>query len=92
MSSTSSESQPETTARMPRPQHLPWEDLMALRRHEVALNLGLSAPWLAASLGGAQQGYFLLAILCSAAFFLTALRQAHDHAVRRHPRHTPHPP
>lgn len=78
MPSTSRASQPETTARMSRPQHLRWKDLVALRRHEVALNLGLSAPWLAASLWAAQQGHFLLAIPCSAAFFLTALRQAHD--------------
>lgn len=78
MPSTTRESRIETTASLRRPQRLPWQDLVALRRHEVILNLGLSAPWLAASLWAAQQGYLLLAIPCSAAFFLTALRQAHD--------------
>jgi fatty acid desaturase len=49
---------------MRRPAQVHWEDLVPLRPSQVALNLGLSAPWLAASLW--------------AAFFLTALRQAHD--------------
>ncbi|MDQ3058420.1 MAG: fatty acid desaturase [Pseudomonadota bacterium] len=78
MSSPRDENRLETTAGLPRPQRLHWKDLVALRRHEIILNLGLSAPWLGVSLWAAQQGYFLLAIPCSAAFFLTALRQAHD--------------
>ena len=57
---------------------LKWQDLVRLRRTEVALNLSLSAPWLAGSLWAAQQDLYWLAAPCSAAFFLTALRQAHD--------------
>ncbi|CAM3496098.1 fatty acid desaturase [Polaromonas hydrogenivorans] len=78
MSSSTSENRMKTTTGMQRPLRVRWEDLVALRRHEVALNLGLSAPWLAASLWAAQNGHYLLAMPCSAAFFLTALRQAHD--------------
>lgn len=78
MSSTPIPRQPASTARLPRPLHLRWQDLVPLRSHEVALNLGLSAPWLAASLWAASQGYYLLAVVCSGAFFLTGLRQAHD--------------
>lgn len=63
---------------MPRPIQLHWQDLVALRRSEVAINLLLSAPWLAASLWAAQHELYALAAPCSAAFFLTALRQAHD--------------
>lgn len=58
--------------------HLKWQDLVSLRRTEVALNLSLSAPWLAGSLLAAQQDLYWIAAPCSAAFFLTALRQAHD--------------
>lgn len=63
--------------RSARPQ-VPWQDLVALRRSEVALNLGLSLPWLAGSLWAAERDLYLLAVPCSAVFFLTALRQAHD--------------
>jgi fatty acid desaturase len=63
---------------MHRPTQVRWEDLVPLRRGQVALNLGLSAPWLAASLWAAQHDLYLLAMPLSAAFFLTALRQAHD--------------
>lgn len=62
----------------PRNHNLQWADLVPLRRHDVALNLVLSAPWLAASLWAAQQNLYWLAAPCSAAFFLTGLRQAHD--------------
>lgn len=62
----------------PAPGKVAWQDLVALRPHEVALNLGLSAPWLAASVWAAQRDLYALSIPCSAAFFLTALRQAHD--------------
>ncbi|MDB5930885.1 MAG: Fatty acid desaturase [Polaromonas sp.] len=61
-----------------RPTTVQWQDLVALRPGEVLLNLGLSAPWLALSLWAAQQDLYWLAMPCSAAFFLTALRQAHD--------------
>ncbi len=54
MSSKTRESRVETTTGMHRPLQVRWEDLVALRHHEVALNLGLSAPWLAASLWAAQ--------------------------------------
>lgn len=62
----------------PRPTQVRWDDLVALRPRQVALNLGLSAPWLAGSLWAAQQDLYWLAMPLSAAFFLTALRQAHD--------------
>ena len=55
-----------------------WLDLVQLTPSQVTVNLGLSVPWLAASLWAAQNDWYLLAIPCSAAFFLTALRQAHD--------------
>ena len=64
-------------SRSARPE-LPWQDLVPLRRHQVALNLGLSLPWLAGSLWAADRDLYLLAVPCSALFFLTALRQAHD--------------
>lgn len=54
------------------------EDLVTLRRGEIAFNLLLSAPWLAGSLWAAHHDQYLLAMPLSAAFFLTALRQAHD--------------
>jgi fatty acid desaturase len=65
------------SSRRARPE-VPWQDLVPLRRHEVALNLGLSLPWLAGSLWAAERDLYLLALPCSAIFFLTALRQAHD--------------
>ena len=55
-----------------------WQDLVSLRRSQVALNISLSAPWLAGSLWAAQHDLYWLATPCSAVFFLTALRQAHD--------------
>lgn len=61
-----------------RPATVRWDDLVELRRREVALNLALSAPWLAGSLWAAQYDLYLLAMPLSALFFLTALRQAHD--------------
>ncbi|MEO7885640.1 MAG: hypothetical protein ABIR76_02700, partial [Polaromonas sp.] len=63
---------------MRRPAQVRWEDLVSLRPGQVALNLGLSAPWLAGSLWAAQHDLYWLAMPLSAAFFLTALRQAHD--------------
>jgi fatty acid desaturase len=78
MLSRTSQNSIETTSAKPRPPHVQWEDLVPLRRREIALNLGLSAPWLAASLWAAQRDLYLVAMPCSAAFFLTALRQAHD--------------
>jgi fatty acid desaturase len=74
---TAGERQAAAGAR-PRPAPVRWEDLVTLRPHQVALNLGLSAPWLAGSLWAAQQDLYWLAMPLSAAFFLTALRQAHD--------------
>lgn len=78
MLSRTSERSIETTSAKRRPLHVHWKDLVPLRRREIALNLGLSAPWLATSLWAAQQDLYLLAMPCSAVFFLTALRQAHD--------------
>lgn len=77
-SHTPPENRAGTTSGMQRPAQVRWEDLVSLRPGQVALNLGLSAPWLAASLWAAQQDLYLLAMPLSAAFFLTALRQAHD--------------
>jgi fatty acid desaturase len=64
--------------RLRRPANLRWDDLVALRPHEVALNLLISAPWLAGSLWAAGRGWFAVAAPLSAMFFLTGLRQAHD--------------
>jgi fatty acid desaturase len=72
------ESKIDSASGMRRPAQVRWQDLVSLRPGQVALNLGLSAPWLAASLWAAQHDLYLLAMPLSAAFFLTALRQAHD--------------
>jgi fatty acid desaturase len=77
MSSTAGASRGALNAKC-RPTQVRWNDLVALRPHQVALNLGLSAPWLAGSLWAAQQDLYWLALPLSGAFFLTALRQAHD--------------
>lgn len=78
MSSNPGETMQATDPLKPRKHNLQWADLVLLRRRDVALNLVLSAPWLAASLCAAQQHAYWLAAPCSAAFFLTGLRQAHD--------------
>ena len=55
-----------------------WEDLIHLRRGEVARELTLSLPWLAGSWIAAAHGYYPLALAASFMFFLTGLRQVHN--------------
>src|SRR5262245_49777577 len=55
-----------------------WRDLVALRRTEVAGELAISLPWLAASLAAAHHGIYPVALGCSFMFFLTGLRQVHN--------------
>jgi fatty acid desaturase len=55
-----------------------WKDLTRLSPVEIALELGLSAPWLVLSWHLAGQGSYVLALGASFFFFLTGLRQAHD--------------
>jgi hypothetical protein len=62
----------------PRLRAVPWRDLTALRRGEIARELLLSLPWLALSLLLASRGPYPLALVASFFFFLTGLRQAHD--------------
>jgi fatty acid desaturase len=62
----------------PRLRAIAWSDLLALRRHEIARELTLSLPWLAASLAAAYVSLYPLALLASFMFFLTGLRQVHN--------------
>ncbi|PTU33111.1 fatty acid desaturase family protein [Stenotrophobium rhamnosiphilum] len=55
-----------------------WKDLRYLTKFEVAYELTLSAPWLAASWFAAAHEYYLLALGASFMFFLTGLRQVHN--------------
>jgi len=55
-----------------------WRDLTALTPRDVALELALPAPWLAASLVLADQGWFVAALPFSFVFFLTGLRIVHN--------------
>ena len=64
--------------RDPRIAALEWRDLVALGRWEVADELALSLPWLAASLALAHYELWLPAMPCSFMFFLAALRQIHN--------------
>lgn len=64
--------------RDPRLRHLRWRDLLQLSRGDVAAELLLSAPWLAASLCLAQARCYPLALAASFLFFLTGLRQGLD--------------
>lgn len=62
----------------PRLDSIQWRDLLPLRSTEVAHELAISLPWLAASLAAAQQALHLVALGCSFMFFLTGLRQVHN--------------
>jgi fatty acid desaturase len=54
-----------------------WRDLLPVSRIDIASELMLSLPWLAASLAAAGSGWYALALPASFMFFLTGLRQAH---------------
>lgn len=54
-----------------------WRDLVALRPLEVARELLLPLPWLAASLFFAEIRFYPVAVICSFVFFLTGLRIVH---------------
>lgn len=62
----------------PRLRDVPWRDLLPLTRLDVAHELSLSLPWLAASLIAAGARLYPLALICSFIFFLTGLRQVHN--------------
>jgi fatty acid desaturase len=55
-----------------------WRDLVALTPMDVAYELTLSLPWLAASLLLASRDWYVPALLASFLFFLTGLRQVHN--------------
>lgn len=55
-----------------------WKDLLHLSDFEVAHELSLSLPWLAASWFAAAHEHYLLALGASFMFFLTGLRQVHN--------------
>jgi fatty acid desaturase len=55
-----------------------WRDLIELSPAEIAHELFLSVPWLAASLVAAYYQGYLVALGCSFMFFLTGLRQVHN--------------
>src|SRR5712691_3224429 len=54
-----------------------WRDLVALTPVEVARELVLPVPWLAASLAAAEYGLYPLALAFSFVFFLAGLRIVH---------------
>lgn len=54
-----------------------WRDLVALTPAEVARELALPLPWLAASLAAAAGGLYPLALALSFVFFLAGLRIVH---------------
>jgi fatty acid desaturase len=62
----------------PRVRSVRWRDLQPLSRREMAGELLMPLPWLAASLAVADAGWYLLALPASFMFFLTGLRQVHD--------------
>lgn len=55
-----------------------WKDLTHLRPVEIVKELGLSLPWLAASLWLANARLYWLALPASFMFFLVGLRQVHN--------------
>lgn len=55
-----------------------WKDLLRLSRREIAKEILLSLPWLAASCIMAAHHWYAPALLCSFFFFLTGLRQSHN--------------
>jgi len=69
--------QPQVS-RDPRLRTVVWRDLTRLTTAEVASELLLPLPWLAASLAMAHKGLFLLALPASFMLFLVGLRQVHN--------------
>jgi fatty acid desaturase len=55
-----------------------WQDLRDLSVFQSVRAVFLSAPWLAASLALASNGYYVAALPFSAVFFMAGLRQTHD--------------
>lgn len=55
-----------------------WKDLKDLSFKEMLIENNLTIPWLVISLTLAYFGYYILALLFSAFYFLTALRQVHN--------------
>ena len=55
-----------------------WKDLVHLTKLEIARELTISLPWLAASWILSAQHIYLPALACSFMFFLTGLRQVHN--------------
>lgn len=64
--------------RDPRLRAVHWRDLTVLSRSEVAWELSLIWPWLAASLIFAEAGSLAPALAASFMVFLTGLRQSHN--------------
>lgn len=54
------------------------DDLLHLKRKQVWFNVTLSWPWLLLGWVLAAWHYYPIAILCTAIFYMLALRQAHD--------------
>ncbi|MBL7704522.1 MAG: fatty acid desaturase [Taibaiella sp.] len=59
-------------------QSVKWQDLKRLSVKEMLIENNISLPWLFLSLGLAWYEYYIFALLFSAFFFLTALRQVHN--------------
>lgn len=55
-----------------------WRDLVSYRRREVVKELLLPVVWLALFFAAAISEYYLVALICSFYFFLTALRVSHN--------------
>lgn len=64
--------------RDPRLRAVEWRDLLDLSGRDVARELTLSLPWLAAALALAHAGLWPLALPASFVFFLCGLRLVHD--------------
>lgn len=62
----------------PRLRSLDCDDLLSLKRREVALELLISSPWLIVELYLLAAGYHIPAMLAAFFFFLTGLRQVHQ--------------
>ena len=70
--------QPRLDRHHPRLAAVQWRDLVPMRRREIAGELAISLPWLAASLAAAHHALYPVALGCSFMFFLTGLRQVHN--------------
>ena len=61
----------------PRVRGVPWRDLLPTTRWEVARELLIGLPWLAASLWLASKGLIVPAAVCSFFLWVAGIRQAH---------------